>query len=323
MTMRELARLANVSVATVSKAFSDAEDISYETKQEIFTIAKKFGCFGKFYKGKYKKKIIAVISHEFKSSFYSEIVEALQKIIEQNDCIPLISTDHFNPEIQSELIEYYISYLKVDGIFIFNMKEPLKKGYDIPIVSIFSSKDNLVDSISVITTNAFKESIEKLIALGHKKFAFIGEPLTRGKADLFTKLINRNKNTQGTVIETPYRFEKAGEYGIKKILSENIDCTAIICAYDNIAIGAIKELKKQKKSVPDDYSVIGSDNIEASEYIEVPLSTIGIDTSDVCGRAWELMDKKLKNHYYHSDKPVIVNGRLFLKDSIGKPKDLI
>ena len=51
--MKELARLANVSVSTVSKAFKEADDISEQTRQHIFDVARKMGCYGKFYKGKY------------------------------------------------------------------------------------------------------------------------------------------------------------------------------------------------------------------------------------------------------------------------------
>ena len=50
--MRELAKLANVSVSTVSKAFSNAADVNEKTKNHIFEIAKENGCYGKFYKGK-------------------------------------------------------------------------------------------------------------------------------------------------------------------------------------------------------------------------------------------------------------------------------
>ena len=56
MTMKELAKLANVSVSTVSKAFAEADDVSEETKNHIFNIAKEYGCYGKFFKGKYSKK---------------------------------------------------------------------------------------------------------------------------------------------------------------------------------------------------------------------------------------------------------------------------
>ena len=69
MTMRELAKLANVSVSTVSKAFHDAEDISEETRNLVFETAKQYGCFGKFYKVKFPKQVIAFICPELGSGF--------------------------------------------------------------------------------------------------------------------------------------------------------------------------------------------------------------------------------------------------------------
>jgi DNA-binding LacI/PurR family transcriptional regulator len=94
MTMRELAKLANVSFSTVSKAFTEAEDVSRETKEYIFKIAKQNGCFGKFYKGKYSKKIIAIITPEIISDYYTIYVEKLRQLIEKNDGIAIISTFH-------------------------------------------------------------------------------------------------------------------------------------------------------------------------------------------------------------------------------------
>jgi DNA-binding LacI/PurR family transcriptional regulator len=59
MTMRELAKLANVSASTVSKAFHGAKDISQETREHIFAVARQYGCYGTFYQGRYNKKVIA------------------------------------------------------------------------------------------------------------------------------------------------------------------------------------------------------------------------------------------------------------------------
>ena len=127
MTMRELAKLANVSVSTVSKAFHDADDISRETRELVFETARKYGCFGKFYKGKFHKQIIAIICPELSGGFYTNYVEQMQQIIESHNGIALISADHFSKTAQSELLEYYASYLQVDGIIIFNLRGPLKK----------------------------------------------------------------------------------------------------------------------------------------------------------------------------------------------------
>ena len=60
--------MANVSVSTVSKAFSGAEDIGADTRELIFKIAKEAGCYGKFYKGKYDKKIAVKADGKCKNS---------------------------------------------------------------------------------------------------------------------------------------------------------------------------------------------------------------------------------------------------------------
>ena len=67
MTLSKLAKLAHVSVSTASKAFSESPDISSETREMIFSIAKAQGCFKKFYNAKYPKLVIAVIAPEFGS----------------------------------------------------------------------------------------------------------------------------------------------------------------------------------------------------------------------------------------------------------------
>ena len=105
MTMAQLAKLAGVSVSTVSKAFKDADDVSADTKQKIFAIAKEYGCYGKFYKSKFHKKIFAIIFPEIESAYYNDYVRRLQGIIEKNDGIVLMSTDNFDDNKQAELIE--------------------------------------------------------------------------------------------------------------------------------------------------------------------------------------------------------------------------
>ena len=85
MTMRELAKLCNVSISTVSKAFLDADDVSSNTKKHIFEIAKENGCYGKFYKGKYHKKIIGVICPELEGLYYTGFITELKRLMEKSD----------------------------------------------------------------------------------------------------------------------------------------------------------------------------------------------------------------------------------------------
>lgn len=67
ITLSKIALLAHVSVATVSKAFSMSSEVNEQTREMIFDIAKKYGCFKKFFNAKYPKFVVAVICPEFQS----------------------------------------------------------------------------------------------------------------------------------------------------------------------------------------------------------------------------------------------------------------
>lgn len=317
MTMAQLAKLAEVSVSTVSKAFRDADDISFDTKEKIFNIAKECGCYGKFYKSRFHKKIFAVIYPELESSFYADYARQLQKIIEQNGGIVLMSTDNFDPLKQAELIDYYASFLRVDGIFVISLKSELKRGYETPVVSLMSSVQN-ADSINADVYRAMADAIDLLKQNDHTDIAFLGEKLTRGTAKKFCDICRLPYNCDN-VIESEFRFQMAGQDGAKQLLNKKTKYTAIMCAYDDIAYGAIHHLKTQGISVPEDISIIGIDNIGFSKFAETPLTTIDYHTENICLSAWELMAKKVKNIYY-KDGNVIIPAKLVLRKSVAKRK---
>lgn len=315
MTMRELAKLANVSPSTVSKSFKDADDVSEETKKLVFDIAKKHGCYHKFYKGKYVKPVIAIICPEMKSNYYSKHLEILQELISENKCMALISSDGFNKEKQAELIEYYSTYLKVDGIIVFNMYDNFKKGYaGTPIVGMFISNNLDVDSVTVDMESAVTDAVNYLHKTGHKNIAFIGENLTRKKSEYFCKSA-KNLRLEHTVITASGRFEQAGQDGANRILELADKPTGIICAYDDIALGVIKELKKNGFNVPKDFSVIGMDNIRSCDYFETSLTSIDSCPDEICMIAWDLLEKKRKNKFYRLSQKIIIKPKLIIRET--------
>ena len=320
MTMKELAKLANVSVSTVSKAFNEANDINQATKNRIFEIAKQYGCFGKFYRGKYHKKTIAIICQEFGSSYYTRFINIFQYLIEKDNGICLVSVDNFSASKQSELIEYYSSYLKVDGIIVFCLNSKLKRGYKTPIVSLFSSVDPNVDSVNTDINSTIREAVNTLKTFGHKNVAFFGERLTEQKSARFVKFAEQILDDY-KVFESKERFERVGKDCARQLLKSKSSCTAIICAYDNIAFGAIKELKKNGYKIPDDFSVIGIDNISFSEYTDIPLTTIDAGAAEICEIAWGLLCKKIKNPFFKSLQQITVKSKLILRESVGPAKE--
>jgi len=319
ITLKELARRANVSVATVSKAFHDADDISEDTKKHIFTVAKQLGCFGKYYKGKYHKKIVAILCPELRGNHYSSYVECLRELMEHSDCIPIVAVYDFNARKQAELLEYFASYLKVDGVLVMEQICDTKIGFSAPVVSVFSGSK--IDCVNVNLENAMLEAVRVLKDLGHTRIAFIGEGLTGRKKELFCRAMKTNDLDEALVYESKFRFEEAGEDGIRNLTESGVDFSAVICAYDNIAIGAIRELERCGRSVPDDISVIGIDNISFAKYMGIPLTSVDTNPKEVCMIAWDLLQKKMESPYYSSTQNITINAKLVVRESVGKKQD--
>ena len=316
MTMKELAKLANVSVSTVSKAFSEADDIGEDTREHVFQLAREHGCYGRFFKGKYHKKIVAIICPELIGNYYTCFIDCFRELIEAADGMCVVSADHFSPTKQAELIDYYIAYLKVDGLIVFNLNAPIKKAYDRPIVALFSNKASCVDFVQVNMSGALERAVSLLMEYGHKKIAFLGEALTQSKEEHFLSAATNHGCDGAIVIRSGFRFEKAGEDGICQLLEQYADTTAIICAYDRIAYGAIRQLEMAGLQVPRDMSFIGIDNISTSEYTKPTLTTIDTKPQEVCRVAWDLLEKKMQNSGFGVRQTIEIQTGLILRESV-------
>lgn len=316
MTMNELAKLANVSPSAVTKAFSGAPDISDQTREHIFKVAKAQGCYGKFIKMKYSKPVIAVVCPELYGGLYPRYVKTFRNFIEEQGGIAVMGDYNFSYEKQAELIEYFASYLQVDGIFCFDIKSPLKKGIDVPVISLGSHNVEGVLAVGRDDSFSLGEAVELLKNKGHKNIAFFGETRTHKKAEVFEKSVKGK--VKGEIFRSDLRFEEAGYDCAEKMLAHKEEFTAVICAYDDIAVGAVNCFKSRGLRIPEDISVIGMDNNVICEHTDPPLASIDIQFDKVCKEAWELYLKKKENKYYHPKTMPVVSSRLIVRESIGE-----
>ncbi len=318
MNLTTLARLAGVSVATVSKAFSGSREISEETREKIFSVAREHNCFDKYNKNKFDKKVIAVIAPELGSDYYNTILSILNREIKEQGGIMTVSIGNFSAETENELFAYYSSYCKADGIIIVAPKSILRNDERFPAVTIgHSQSSENVDLIRLDMRGAIQDAISYLKNKGHTKIGFVGEPLTLSKLNAFRsamceELLPVRNEWIKTVDE---RFEKAGILATDQLLAESDMPTAILAAYDYIAIGIIKRLKQKGYRVPEDISVIGMDDISIAPFLETSLSSIRTHTEDACRTAVELIMKKTENQYFCSKNKITIFSEFIPRSS--------
>ena len=131
ITLSKIAKLAHVSVSTVSKAFSMSKEVNPETREIIFQIAREHHCFKKYYNAKYPKLVIAVICPEFDSLYYAKWLAEIQRYAGKFNCEICVASTNFNKETEQEIIEYYSNYTAVDGIIIIQKLSEIKNNTDI------------------------------------------------------------------------------------------------------------------------------------------------------------------------------------------------
>lgn len=319
MTMKQLASLAGVSVSTVSKAFSQKSEIPEKTRQHIFEIARKQGCYEKYCKSHFAKKVIAVICPEFQSGNYSQHLAYLRKEIEKRDAVMIAGSHEFNEDSTSELVSYFTENAKVDGIIaIDSIKHEIK--CNTPIVVIGESER--YDSIALSMRSAITDAVAYFKENGHKNIAFVGEKLTVSKREFFIQTMKDAGMSVNDeyIVESEYRFEKAGYDGMKKILSKGKIPTAVIAAYDSIAVGVMKYIHEYGLKIPDDISVIGMDDNREAAYLDVPMTSITPYYEDLSEIAVNLLFEKIQNKNSVGNKKIRVSAELIKRESTGKAK---
>ena len=314
ITLSKLAKLAHVSVSTVSKAFSMSEEVNEQTRDEIFRIAKEYGCFKKYYKAKYPKTVIAVICPEFQSRFYSDALTALQQYLSGRNCEICVASTNFSAEKRRDLLRYYNRYTAVDGIIVIDGHTELED-MELPVAVVGSVTTGRADiHISADYLPALREAVacfqEKGASLG-----FIGDQLTAGKLRRL-KMLAQEAGVpleENHIVVSGKRFEAGGYEAMERLLAEETLPRVLVCGYDYLAMGAIRCACDRGLRVPEDIAVMGMDDIHEAAYLNPPLSSINFRIDEACRMAAEALLHLMMGEPFTAE--AVVSSQLHLRRS--------
>jgi len=316
VTLSKLASIAHVSVSTVSKAFSMSPEVSDETRELIFDIAKEHGCFKKYYNAKYSRYVIAVICPEFRSRHYSRYTSLLQKELSKYNCEICVTATDFLRKNKKNLVEYYDKYTRVDGMIIIDQTADMVLTDELPVVIMGARAVGTKGAFVVRNTDdAHKQAIEHFVEKGVKDIAFISEKHTVGKRDFFVRTMKKlvGQVDEDFVVTVDERFEHGGYLAMKKIMESGKVPRAVICGYDNMAIGAIRCILDRGLRVPQDVAVVGMDDNTESMYLNPPLASINPHVEEMCALAVDSLMKKIEGEPVERRR--VVKAELILRES--------
>lgn len=286
-SIKDVAKEAEVSIATVSRVLNDVDVVNEDTKKKVQEAIKKLGyrpnIIARSLKTQ-KSRTIGIIIPDISNQFYPEIVRGAEDVSNiYNYNIMLCNTD-LDPEKEME----YLRVLKekmVDGvIYMSNSLEAemieLIKELEIPTVLVETTdKENTFPSVTIDNEKAAIDAMNYLIKKGNKKIAYIGthEDAVNAAAYRFSgyRAVLKKNNIEFNEELCSFGGLKAqdGYEGIKNILKLS-EVDAVFCSSDELAMGAINALRDMGKKVPEEIDVIGFDNIYSSAFFYPKLTTV-------------------------------------------------
>ena len=278
--IKDIAKQAGVSVSTVSNVLNNKKNVGEETKQRILKICEELSyqpnVAGKALKSGRPNTILFNFS-DFDRSFYLKIINGISDYVNDNEFDLIICTD--------KSCEKYMNNSLTSGSIVLDKKMQddtlnrlAKENY--PIVVLDRIMNNqYIKSVVVNNYEPMYELIQGVIDRGYRSFGFVGGPeetadnKERYRAFRDALEANQIQFQQKSYFAGNYR-EKSG-YTAAKILMlsrELPDC--LVCANDNMAIGAIKAFRENGLRVPEDIAITGFDNCDIAE--AMGLTTVSI-----------------------------------------------
>ncbi|WFA10406.1 LacI family DNA-binding transcriptional regulator [Tissierella sp. Yu-01] len=286
MTIKEIAEMANVSSATVSKILNGKDQyISEGTRKKVLEIVEKEGyipnAIAKSLKIK-STKTLGIIIPDVMNLFFSELARGIEDAAERMGySVILCNSDN---KVSKE--ERYIQVLQekmVDGIILTASEQSVSRSLkrrNTPMVLL--DRDILIDSdvgrIIVDNEEGAYNATKYLINKGCKNVGFISsEQINKSSGQRLkgyeNALLDNNFDVDEEKIYLQNYTIETGYKGTMNLLEKN-KLDGICCGNDLIAIGAIQALKEKNIKVPEEVRIIGFDDIQISQFVDPPLTTI-------------------------------------------------
>lgn len=326
-SIKDVAKEAGVSIATVSRVLNDIDVVNEDTKKKVLAAIKKLGYRPNIVARSLKTQktsTIGIIIPDISSQFYPEIVRGAEDVANIYDYnIILCNTDL---DIEKEM--EYLKVLKekmVDGVLYMSsslQKDVIEFIRELEIPTVLAEtidEEKSFPSVTIDNLKAAYDATMYLIEKGNKKIAYIGPNDENVNAVALRyrgykkALMEKNIELDEALICFAGIKAKDGYEAINRILS-NSSIDAVFCASDEIAMGVINSLRDKDINVPDDIDVMGFDNVYSSSIFYPKLTTIAQPMYDMGSVGMRMLIKIInkqqlgKEHYVLDHKLIERNS---------------
>lgn len=327
----EVAELAGVSLATVSRVINPGAKVSDKTRQKVLVAMEQLG---------YKPNSIAqslatrssnavgVLVSELHGPFFGAMLSAIEKTFKAAGKFVLVAAGHNNEAQEREAIRFLVSR-NCDALIVHVEALPDRFLLDhdhekTPLIVMNRKVRGLADRcFSLNNELGGYLAAQSLLKLKHRRIAYISGPLDW--VDAKQRLAGHKRALAEAGVKFDDRLLYEGDYhetggqdALNALFAKNIPFTAVVCANDGMAAGAMAAAHERGLELPRDLSIVGFDDAPIARYVYPKLTTIHYPIADMA----EMASRWVLKHVYErepGDVQVAFEPRLVMRDSIARP----
>lgn len=298
-TLEDVAKVAGVSPATVSRSLNSPSLVSKETLKRVKSAVETLGYtphFGARFMSAKRTMTIGAIIPTMENAIFAKGIQAFQERLHALGYTLLISSNSYDPEIEAEQVRALASR-GADGILLIGYWRE-KKVYEflqqrnIPFLLAWAfAANNALPAIGFDNRASMYQLCDQVLTMGHRNIAVISgttegnDRATNRLKGITERLAVAGINLENVpIIETPYDIDN-GANAFEKLMTGPKRPSVVMCGNDVLAVGALQRAQEMGIAVPAEVSITGFDGIELARVVTPRLTTVCVPHSEMGRRA--------------------------------------
>lgn len=332
ITIKDIAKHAGVSPATVSRVMNNTANVSEATKKKVLAAVEKYNYSPNIFAkalSRNESNTIGVVVPDITNPFFGEVIKGIVELVDKNNLIMILcDTGEDSKKEEKHLINLKSQRLK--GLIITPTSDSnefnshylsLLEDMGIPIILVDRDvKNSNFDGVFIDNVKASFDATMKLIENGHRRIALISGPedskpgRDRKKGYVKALKVSNIALDENIILRGDFKLE-SGYMHTKAILNMKDRPSAIFCSNNMMTLGCIKALNEYNILVPRDISLIGFDDIEILNILDINITTVKRPTVEMGNIAMELLIERLVNKDKDHLKRVVLQADLISRGS--------
>lgn len=325
--MQDVAQLVGVSKTTVAHVLNNTRPVAHETRRRVLEAVRQLN----YHKNAHARRLarggsdmFGLLISDIQNPFFPELISSFQAAALQRGFDMLLFATNYDPSRTHAAITKMIEN-EVRGVAVMTSqagREVAKQlsAHRIPVVFLdLGVVKNYISNIRFDYLAGVRQAVEHLLGFGHRDFGIVTGPETHRSASKYAGVMIAALRERSLFPRLILRGNQRVDGGVSAV-QELVACpqfpTAILCSNDLTAIGLTLGLQRLGIKVPDDVSVIGSDDIPFAALVQPPLTTVQLDRAALGFQAFDALERMLKSNRRRGAE-YVAETRLVIRESTG------